>query len=799
MKRVDYPYINLIIGDQIITNSVDNTISMTLSRVSAAMSESLLVSLYDRSGIKLETSLKDNPDLYIQYGWSEGASSPRYKCSITSYDIDFTSSIGDVRLDLEAVSTGALDSLGSKTVDYDEANIDEIVKIIAARNNWVIGNIEPTKEVYEDTAKTKKMRFRQSNLTDEEFISTVLKDKAVSSVSGKSDYIFRLDSSSGTPKVYFEPRANNSSAPHSVESPSSGDTPNRLVESSTSNQTEFDIKDDPNAGGEVSISLDSGVTYSYTLGAPNSDIIGLKMTYNGGLVSTALQDGLETEYQDTFTNEYRNTRVSNQAGEQDPSRDMPNISDLLRPPTSPLHPSNLLQPDKPLAGFTPRAESLSRLDVFVSSVISQEGKRYIYGASDPNRGFDCSGLISYGLRQAGLIGKGARYSSSNISSLEGKVLQRISKSELRPGDILVAPGKHVELYLEDKTFGAHSAKEGIGFVDAKANMNYTNYSKYYRVKDAGPLTLKSPKITNKKSNNSKSMSRSSGTTSEMELQSQSQFEAISNNMWSGQLVLLGNPNIEPRSNIDLVIYTNDGEEHPSSGEYIATEVTDSISDGDYSTTIELLNPALQDLVVESVDEFGNPIDGTRYNGVSTNSNGSVRTSDQQFAKVPKSVGHNNVVYYNQADAEWSKAGLGITMAGCGPTSTAMILSTITGKTITPIEMAKEAKKGGWYSTTNGMMNSYQFFDKMAKSIGYKSVKVTSKSQLKNYLQQGYIGLMRYGPGHWTSSGHYTVAAGITSSGQLLFNDPASREKSKKAYGDSTAFSGWRESYMFLPA
>ncbi len=65
------------------------------------------------------------------------------------------------------------------------------------------------------------------------------------------------------------------------------------------------------------------------------------------------------------------------------------------------------------------------------------GTRYVWGGSSYS-GFDCSGLVRYAYRQAGIS---LPRSSGGIASA-GK---RISRSEARPGDVVVWPG-HVGIY-----------------------------------------------------------------------------------------------------------------------------------------------------------------------------------------------------------------------------------------------------------------------------------------------------------------------------------------------------------------
>lgn len=105
---------------------------------------------------------------------------------------------------------------------------------------------------------------------------------------------------------------------------------------------------------------------------------------------------------------------------------------------------------------------------FIDLALSKQGTPYVFGAAGPDK-FDCSGLVSWALKQAGVSGgrttaRGLqeRYKSTAITR----------KEDLRPGDLVffwspntrgIPKGKasHVEIYLGNgKTMGTDSPKEG---------------------------------------------------------------------------------------------------------------------------------------------------------------------------------------------------------------------------------------------------------------------------------------------------------------------------------------------------
>jgi peptidoglycan DL-endopeptidase CwlO len=77
----------------------------------------------------------------------------------------------------------------------------------------------------------------------------------------------------------------------------------------------------------------------------------------------------------------------------------------------------------------------------VSVAKSKLGARYRYGAAGPSA-FDCSGLVNYAFKSAGIsLPRTARQLS--------KVGRTVSKSELRPGDLVFfyKPISHVGIYV----------------------------------------------------------------------------------------------------------------------------------------------------------------------------------------------------------------------------------------------------------------------------------------------------------------------------------------------------------------
>jgi cell wall-associated NlpC family hydrolase len=118
------------------------------------------------------------------------------------------------------------------------------------------------------------------------------------------------------------------------------------------------------------------------------------------------------------------------------------------------------------AANTPKVAN-PKVQKLIDSAVSKQGSPYVFGAAGPDK-FDCSGLVSWALGQAG-----SKVGHMNARGLQAHYKQnKVSKEELQPGDLVffwspndrgIPPGQasHVEIYLGDgKTMGTDNAKEG---------------------------------------------------------------------------------------------------------------------------------------------------------------------------------------------------------------------------------------------------------------------------------------------------------------------------------------------------
>lgn len=159
-------------------------------------------------------------------------------------------------------------------------------------------------------------------------------------------------------------------------------------------------------------------------------------------------------------------------------------------------------------------------------------------------------------------------------------------------------------------------------------------------------------------------------------------------------------------------------------------------------------------------------------------------------------GSIDVVYFNQDDSRWinypytfggccgkdktscigQKGNIG--GWGCGPTSLAMVVSSLTGNIVTPIDIVDRFCPAYCYDCGSAL----SIMIDAPKYYGLKSVAASKSNEdlqkIINALSQGSLVIARMGPGTFTRGGHFIVLRGITSSGQVLVADPKMKKRSK---------------------
>ncbi|WP_353852746.1 C39 family peptidase [Dehalobacter restrictus] len=147
-------------------------------------------------------------------------------------------------------------------------------------------------------------------------------------------------------------------------------------------------------------------------------------------------------------------------------------------------------------------------------------------------------------------------------------------------------------------------------------------------------------------------------------------------------------------------------------------------------------------------------------------------------------GATPVFYYNQRDERFRDKPYGtdnIGGYGCGPTAMAMVVSSLTGKTIDPVEMAKWSRDNGYWAPGGGSYHS--LIPGAAKAFGLQAEGCPAKEPQKivDALSSGKLVVALMSKGHFTSGGHFIVLRGVTTKGKILVADPASKKRSEQEW------------------
>lgn len=160
-------------------------------------------------------------------------------------------------------------------------------------------------------------------------------------------------------------------------------------------------------------------------------------------------------------------------------------------------------------------------------------------------------------------------------------------------------------------------------------------------------------------------------------------------------------------------------------------------------------------------------------------------------------GVKKVVYFNQGEEPWGSMSYGtstIGAAGCGPTSMAIVISTLTGKTVTPEMTCAYSIANGEY--VSGVGTAHSFPTNAAHQWGLTCERV-GKDRMGDVVQSLKEGKMVVeiceaytitGSG----SGHFIVLTGVTRDGYITIADCASRERTGKVYSVETIKSYGRD-------
>ncbi len=160
-------------------------------------------------------------------------------------------------------------------------------------------------------------------------------------------------------------------------------------------------------------------------------------------------------------------------------------------------------------------------------------------------------------------------------------------------------------------------------------------------------------------------------------------------------------------------------------------------------------------------------------------------------------GVKKVVYYNQGEKPWKSMSYGsstIGRSGCGPTSLAIVISTLTNQTVTPQMTCAYAIKNGEYKSGKGTSHSFPANAAHHWGLTCKRVGKNKMSDVVQALKDGKMVVVICAPYTITKSGngHYIVLTGVTRDGYITIADCGSRQRTGKVYSVGTIKSYGRD-------
>lgn len=137
------------------------------------------------------------------------------------------------------------------------------------------------------------------------------------------------------------------------------------------------------------------------------------------------------------------------------------------------------------------------------------------------------------------------------------------------------------------------------------------------------------------------------------------------------------------------------------------------------------------------------------------------------------------IYFNQGDGAWNQNGYCIAKAGCGPTSMAVVITSLTGKWVTPLYTAIWGYQHGFYSREG---SAHEMIPAMAAAYGLRCQGVgTDYQAIKKALKAGKPVVCLMGPGYFTRGGHFMVLVAIDNNDCVTVADVGSRTRSAYKY------------------
>lgn len=144
-------------------------------------------------------------------------------------------------------------------------------------------------------------------------------------------------------------------------------------------------------------------------------------------------------------------------------------------------------------------------------------------------------------------------------------------------------------------------------------------------------------------------------------------------------------------------------------------------------------------------------------------------------------------------------------SGCGPSCAAMVISTLTGKTYTPLDACNWSVAHGYKALKQGTYYGYFVPQLKAFGIGCRRLNTASVYHKPNssvhdemiaWLKKGYYVIALMKKGFWTGGGHFVLV--WWADNKIRINDPAST-KTARRNGDIKTFCNEAAYYWLVDA
>ncbi|MFA7100076.1 MAG: C39 family peptidase [Eubacteriales bacterium] len=156
------------------------------------------------------------------------------------------------------------------------------------------------------------------------------------------------------------------------------------------------------------------------------------------------------------------------------------------------------------------------------------------------------------------------------------------------------------------------------------------------------------------------------------------------------------------------------------------------------------------------------------------------------------------IYYNQRWSDYAFYPYGdmtIGDYGCGPVNVAMVVSTLTGKSVNPVEVAALCEKWGLF--VKGVGTSHALFEKAAGYYDLTCRSITpTQSEVLERLAKGEFIICSVGQGYFSKGGHFLTLRGVAPGGKVYIADSYSEENTNKVWDISFIFSQLKYSHMW---